>query len=808
MLKSLKRLKNNRGGYVLVYVILLMGFITILFAGMATMLNGRAKMAGHNVSSQQLQLTAQSALGTIVDEFENNAELKAKLAEYVQGSGQTAQFELTNDTGITDDITVKITKAEGEENKARIQVEARNEANTNSVSIAYAIVDYSEPPKGESAGVVDNLIVAFMPEGTYSGDTKINRKQLLGKAIFNNYGKNEIVFENTESGIALGSVITSGDVHFASGKYVPMSEDADGKIASIGGKVIIDGQARMTDKSVNLIAAKKGYEQRTNNHKWENPELKIVTGDGGNVNIQALVGEIGSIVSGGKMEIKHWETDNLTINGDVIGTKDVSFVKSGDNNKLTTIKGNLISGEDLDLKVNNRTTVIGDIAAVGSIEGGNESSWITAANVYAGRDIEFEHLNSFDTANLLSGANYRNGDGDNTKNSYVTKSSNEGGITLRGSNIKFARAIINDADGEKNIDNPTGTIYKRGENSDFEDKFFSVNGSWRNLMFQVERGADSKGYVNLATALRPSEVNAADKLEAFTNTMEPAGGYYVNKDGTYVSHHSKYTVDKSKYVLNSTIKSTFDEFEEEFKQSIPDMTKTPDVVIPDSLKTRWARVTCNGSDEVVINEGGYIQVTCWNTGGNLKLTAIDSNSGEIATFDLNCGADVVFDTTNGKSYDMLVGTKPIEEYALNTGTCYFPFDIHVNQPKVNPGFVRFFIPEEQTFWLGVDGGANCMIKNIGDSAEDGIIPEIYWLYNGTKDLKLKGRMARGFIIAPHCVIDFDLAYHDWVENKLFEGLMICGNIRTPGNMECAKLVYYKPLTHEKALTTDIYKYNS
>lgn len=817
MLKFLKKMKNNNGGYVLVYVVLLVGFVTILFAGMSMALDGRTKMTSNSVSSQQLQVTAQSALNTIVDEFENNAPLKAKLAEYVQGNGQTAEFELTRDTGITDDITVKITKGEGE-NKARIEVEARNRTSKNMVSMAYAIVDYGEPPKGESAGVVDNLIVAFLPQNTLqsgagqntlcvSGD-QFYKKRLEGKIVVNNYGKPQVVINNAgANNCAIESIIASGDIQVKDGNIWAADEDADGKIVSTNGAVTLSNQAAVKGKGINLIAGRNGYRQQTDNFTWENPDVNIITGDKGDVEIKALVGEIGSITSGGKMSITHKETDNLTINGDVIGTKDITWKKTGNNNLITTVKGDILCGEDLKLNVNNHMKVTGDVAAVGSINGGNESSWLELNGVYAGRKIEIKNLNQFVASSLLSGANYRNGDGDKTKNSYISDVTNKGGITLKGSNINISRAVVNDASGSADIDiSDKNRIYKRGTSGGFDEKFFSANSTWRNLMLKVEKGSDSNGFVNIAVALQPSEVNPADKLAAFTNAMEPSGGYYATKDGTLVSHHSKYTVGSTN-VLDSKIKSQFANLDEEFKQSVPDMEKTPDVVIPQSLKTTWARVTYNGRDEVVINAGGYVQVNCSNCGDNLKMTALDNNTLEVVTFEFNRGADVVFDTTNGKSYDLLVGTRPIEEYENNTDTCYFPFDINVNQPKENPGFVRFFVPDGEKFWAAVDGGATCDIKNIGESAAEGAIPEVYLFYNGTNSLTFKGRYLRGFIVAPHCIVNFQDTPVDWATNKSFEGLIICGNISVANNADGARMVYYKPLTYERAFTTDIYKYN-
>ncbi len=807
MLNRFKSLKNNSSGYIMVYVMLLMGFITILFAGTAMALNNRTRIASRALDKQQLQITAQSALGTIVDEFENNADLKAKLQAYAEGS-QSAKFELSNETGIDDDIEVKITKEPGQEGKARITVTASNAS--GSISSAFALIDYTLAPQGESSGVVDNLIVAYnLKDAPYSqyalgSNEGIYNQVLDGRVIVNNKNSGKTL---TAKGATFSALIANGDIQLMDNEIRGV-EGGDGIIASLDGSILFHNRGRIVDDSIKTVAAKKDITVRNDNFYWNSPGLDFITGNGGDITFNDITGEIGNIISGGDISLTSKDNNPLTINGDILSK---NSIKLNEQHKVATvITGDVISGEDLEMQ--GMYKIGKNIAAVANIKAskGTTSIELTSGGIYAGRDANFNSIrNLFVNGDILCGANYRNGDGGSTKNNYLNNK-NRGSLTFANGNSKDVKVsgniVVNSSTNIKNDNNiTTAKVYElNGRNAaSFSSRFNAANSAWRGLIKRVEKGGvTTEGYIDLAVALTDSEAASGNKLDSFTLTND-AKAYYVNSEGTAVSHSLGFTVNDSKYILRQEIaemlggvknsytgERTQGRAAKIFEEAIPDAEDAPDVTIPEWLKYTYATVSKDGSDVNVIN-GGYIKVNGYT------ITAKDS-SGQVANIQLNWGDRFVFDTTAGKTYDIMLGNADVENSA-NSGDVSFPWSICVNQPKENMGFVRIFLGDNTNLYLN-NGGE---IVNIGSAAD--CIPEVYFFSNGCKTIKADNYTLTGYMIIPNGLVDLFNGGVQRGTNKVFEGIMLCGNVGMPQRQDRV-LKYYKPLMYQTAITSDVFGY--
>lgn len=811
MLNRFKSLKNNSGGYILVYVILLMGFITIMFAGTAMALNSRNAVSNKTLSKQQLQVTAQSALKTIVDEFESNAELKSRLKEYAEGN-QKANFELTNDTGVNDDIEVQISKES--EGKARITVTASND--NNSISTAFAIIDYTVPPKGESAGIIDNLIVAYMPAGMENGGSKtmadggsdtLLKNSFEGTVIVNN--KNGLF---RTKGSSYENLIVRGDIEsldFNIKGFKDEDGNPKGALASLDGKVTFANQGQVVGDSFNYIYGGNGIKiNRTDNFVWDAANMGFYSGDGGEVYFDSVTGKIGGVYSGGKVTIKAKDNHPLEIHGDVVTTKDIEIGEESPSNQrkaTNKIFGKIIGGEDITLR--GCLEVDGNISAVANITD-NGNVFIKANNILAGRSVDLNGIYELNTNNVLSGANFRKGDNDSKWSDYTK--GNSGGkyaklelSTLENKRTAIANSIVatKEIKDRKVASEAVGKIVDI-ESTNFDNVFMSLNNTWREDIYRVERGADSKGVINLAVALNSSDLAKGTYSDKFVKERD-GNLYFKTNDGYNVSHFDEFTYRKGSYVINNEIKNVYDKVNKAFREAIPLNSNgkdvVPEVIIPTTLCSSYARVEYDGS-ALYVKGSGYMRVE-GNGHNTSKITAVDNNTSEVVTIELNKGADVCFDTISGNHYDVLLGTKPIEE--LNAGKIEseditFAWNIAVNQPEENMGYVRFFVPDNAKLTL-----MSGVVKNTGSNC----IPEVYFMTNSNKSITVGhgngGYYLTGFVIAPHSYINFNRADRDRF-NKAFEGLMLCGNVCMPYGDTSARFVYYKPLTYENALTTDVF----
>jgi hypothetical protein len=392
----------------MVYVIMLMVFVTVLFAGTAAAFNARTKVTATTLEKQQLQLTAQSALNAVKDEFLSNEELWNNLERYAKGN-QSASFTLSENTGITDDVTVKITHEGG--TKARITVTASNDS--GSISSAFAVLDWGEDaPAVQSAGVTDNLLVVFMPDklgdsgdgnGKLTVDAGLQNKSIEGNILYNNYGTNELKVTGPK---AVGSIYTTGNIFFNMFQANALSEDAGSKIVSLYGKINTNNQFRLS-KGFDLLAARYGYRHMTDDSGWDNPNLTIVTGVGSDFTMDnmAITGNFGNIISGGKTDIYVKTGLPFSINS-IKSLGDVKFKE--ENGSATTIKNDFISGGDINFKISRGSVDVKNLAAMGSITGGGQNGTsnmeLNASNIYAGNGISLDYLNKLITNGLLSKA--------------------------------------------------------------------------------------------------------------------------------------------------------------------------------------------------------------------------------------------------------------------------------------------------------------------------------------------------------------------------------------------------------------------
>jgi hypothetical protein len=203
-----------------------------------------------------------------------------------------------------------------------------------------------------------------------------------------------------------------------------------------------------------------------------------------------------------------------------------------------------------------------------------------------------------------------------------------------------------------------------------------------------------------------------------------------------------------------------------------------------------------------IISSGYIKINNQNNvareSSANSITAYNE-AGEKTDFPVWQYDSLLFDTTDNKSYDVAFGT---EEAGIptptNGGNVNLPFNINVNQPDENMGYVRIFIDENCNLDLqGYDKG----VKNINGNT----LPEVYFFSNGEKTIRANSYSLRGYVIIPKGFVSIGNAAVEKATNKVFEGFIICGNVYLPDGGG-RRLVYHKPLTYEEALTSDIYTY--
>jgi hypothetical protein len=387
----------------MVYVVMLMVFVTVLFAGTAAALNRREVIADKTLEKQQLQLTAQSALNAVKSEFLSNEELWNHLEQYAKGN-QSANFTLTENTGITDEVTVKVTHEGG--TKARLTVTASNDG--GSISSAFTVLDWGEDaPTAEAAGVTDNLIVAFWPDGIRTEGDKIlgsnpstlERLNIEGNVIVNNYNKDRLTVKGPSS---IGSIYASGNMYFTDFTTGSINEDADSKIVSVYGNIESNNHFSLP-KGFSLLAARYGYKHMTDGTPWDNPELKIVTGIGSDfeMNNNAICGTFGAILSGGNANVRLKDGMNLTADS-VEALNNITWFERGGSN--TTINDSLISGGDIQLGINGATMDAKNIVAYKNITGNDyEGLNLDATYMYAGNSISLRNISRLVALGMRTG---------------------------------------------------------------------------------------------------------------------------------------------------------------------------------------------------------------------------------------------------------------------------------------------------------------------------------------------------------------------------------------------------------------------
>lgn len=909
MIRGLKKLKNNDSGYVLIYVVLLIGFITVLFAGTALALQSRTKVESKTLSDRQLQITAQSALNTIIDQFESDAELKKKLKDYAKNN-ETATFAMEGSKAVDDGIEVKITDEKDKTNTARITVTATDKNGQKSTTFGF--VKYDEP--AESTGIVDNLIVAYRAyeddPAVFGGTENTNILADEHAVKYTDFDGNVII--NTKPPKAADSdeepeigtiwinecrftnLITNSNINFSMAPvygYTERDENGDpvlnddstekrgtGQIVSTEGGISFGKYAYLADDNFDVVAAKKDITSSLSYGEWKGENTKLMTSNGGNIELDSVYGTFGDIISGKSITLN---SDNIDIMGNVLSKNDITI--DGD----AYISGNLVSGENLTL--NDEYSVGGNIAAVSKIEGSADYIEAQKGGIYAGRNISLPSLKYlFIKDDIFAGGNYSYGDNrDYTKDVDYT-ATGRGSIslgTVKENNGK-GKGKKSDSNGtDKGTDSDNGwhwgwyknknkdddssryqiggnviinnpdtalvtngipsskTIYTPNSGNYYSDTiFWGTNSRWRSLLKSVEKGGLSSvdknnagqildGDADIAVAITDQET-AAGTEASFTLEDSPKKYYRMgteNKEkGVAVSHNLYYIVDDGQYILRKVAKmlgGPVDSYNADnttegsanlmFNSVIPDTNNMPTVTIPSSLSTTAATIVQDGENVKVVGSG-YLRVYT-DEHGYSTLAGRDETAQPVA-YTLAGGRDVVFDTKLGKSYDVLLGSVPMEECGTNgssAGDVYFPWNIVLDQPEDDPGYVRIFLGDNTTlqlsgYYSGISGYLGEKKTNYTYCSDSDAVPELYIFSNGSKRILVDKYCLSGYIIAPNALVDFYGTsywktdyYNPYLPKYAFEGVMLCGTIRTP-YYSGHTFKYHRPLTHEKAITSEVF----
>lgn len=561
--KSLSRLRNKQG-FVLVYAMLMIALLMVFMTAIVANVSYTNKATLKKGEGQQLQLSAQSAIGAISAELEDPENIAQLTALATSGAEQ--EYSLS-DAGISDRIFAKLSTDPSRPGFALLTVTAKNGDKEYTLT-KYISMKSNLGPKND---LIENMVVAYWPEGASNGLTTgrdFSNIVMDGSVIIDNeyykdgYGNsNSGSYEygnadnyktkfmqnpsndNTAVKIKGGSfkeLVTTGNLYLFDMPVDGVSHNADGSaattIASAVGQMYIN-KATIGPKVKEIGAGgyfknkaadgdegnKKTGKVVLNDVKFEGGSADVLSRDSVEVNATDIEGSLNNFFIGGKFNLKVRDGESLNVGNDLRGYKDVNItvgkssqldvatdIAAGDNVKITgspDIKGRVHVGDSI---VSARQNV--------TIEKSNE---ITADSILSGKSATIGNATELNLGTsgadgspyvLFTGGNYAAGGSDfinSTKDSRGT--TNLSGVSLNGK-----KAVVNNKKGTM----PNGSVVELNS-AEGLDAFKTMNSLWLSKAQKVTKGGYwGSGDVRFAVSLllennptsgrAPSAYNKAD----------------------------------------------------------------------------------------------------------------------------------------------------------------------------------------------------------------------------------------------------------------------------------------------------------
>ncbi len=613
MKQRLKDGLHRQGGFVLVFAMLMILLLMIFMTAMVTTVGYTNAATKEKSQEHQLQLTAQSAVGTLKEMF-SQEENKTKIAA-LAASGAVQDYDLTG-AGITNRVKARVTDS-GQPGYALLTVTAYDE-NGNEYTTTTLLPMMAA--QGNKNDLIENMIVSYYPntgagltqELTYdnnvmNGSIIIDNQRCAGAYEGNgDKYKTDPLNDNTAVRVKGGTfkeLVTTGNLILNAEQ--PIKGTGNTTIASaVGQLVVTKGEIGEGIKEIGaggyfISDAKDENGNRTNTSKegkiqfgtMGDVKLKgnmdIISRDKVNVELNRVFGTLNNCFVGGTL--KYTAPDNgqakLDVAGDLQVYKSATYDVKANGAELN-VQGDVATGDTVTINFGSNNTKLTTpnaiVTAIGDIKVTGNGT-VNAAYLLSGKGINAASGKAVLTGgskgySLFSGGNY------GVNNTYYQTNGDDRGKTVISKVTSGVPAVINNKKG----DIGANTVLTKSDSAEGLNAFRTMNSLWLTKAQKVYKGGwwNSCKDVKFATALLfdgsvPSTYisKAGDSTfkRSYDYITEPGLRYnpkgsntdvdrlknwqwYEMKNETYfggnkvpVSHELGYTTNDSAFLLRSTL---------------------------------------------------------------------------------------------------------------------------------------------------------------------------------------------------------------------------------------------------------------
>lgn len=556
--KSLLGLRKKQG-FVLIYAMLMIALVMVFVTAIALQVEHTNRETSLKGSGQQLQLSAQSAIGSIAAELEDPANI-AKLTQLAT-SGSEQEYSLA-DAGISDRIFAKLSTDPSRPGFALLTVTAKN-GNKEYTLTRYISMKSNLGPKND---LIENMVVAYWPEGATGGLTTgrdLSNVVMDGSVIIDNeyykdgygnsnsgsyeYGnadsyKNKFMATpadmNTDKtavrfkGGSFKELVTTGNLYLFDLPVDGVSHDADGNatttIASAVGQLYVN-RATIGPNVKELGAGgyfknkaasgdegnKKTGKVVLNDVKFEGGNADVLSRDSVEVKATDIEGSLNNFYIGGNFDLGIRDGEALSVGNDLSGYKDVKInagkgsqldvstdVAAGDSltiNGNKEVKSKVNVGQSIVTARQNLTINGGEVKANSLMTGGS-------ATINNGTDLDL----AGSPYAMFTGGNYAAGSSDFIKSTADKRGTTTVNVPINGGK----KAVVNNKVGKM----PEGSTVNLNSKEGL-DAFKAMNTLWLSKAQKVTKGGYwGSGNVKFAISLllnsNPTEGRAPSKYNA------------------------------------------------------------------------------------------------------------------------------------------------------------------------------------------------------------------------------------------------------------------------------------------------------
>ncbi len=563
----LNRLRSEHG-FILVFAMLMILLLMVFMTAIVGAVGYTNNVTLEKSEEQQLQLTAQSAVGTLKELFakeENMAKLSALAA-----AGAEQDYDLSA-SGITDKVTAKVTES-SQPGYALLTVTAYDETGKMYTTTTLLPMVAAQGAKND---LINNMIVSYWPNANagLTANLDYSNNVFKGSIIVDNefqpgnYG-NKDQFKNfiNEAGTSVGTddyavkvkggvfheLVTTGNLLLDAS--LPISGTGDTTIASAVGQLAVtqgvigdgtDGISQLgaggyfehkvgtnsdeTKKKGNILIGSTGKVT------FEDP-IDIISRDRVSVNLNKVEGVLKNCFIGGDLTYTSTEENNMNVQGDIQVYKSATFninkkelivgedVATGNSATFNMQSGGKVKAGD------SIATATGDLTIKGS--GNAEAKYLLSGkslNVNKDGSVNVK-LDGNGSYAAFSGGNYGVG---NT--SYLSKDEDDrGSTTMKGVTTSGAVVVNNKEESINGID-----VLTKDESEEGLNGFKFMNSTWLTKAQQVYKG----GWWSDCT-----KINFAVALLFDSSVMNNAGhsNYITYANDSDYYRNSSFITDSSK----------------------------------------------------------------------------------------------------------------------------------------------------------------------------------------------------------------------------------------------------------------------